>query len=400
MRALRVLVATPFLPHPQADHGGGVYLALLLRALAERVELQLVANCQPEEISLARDMPWFARIDAIPVPRLAAPTRGRRALEHARLAWLWGARRLPLLAAKLRRRAALRALHDGLRRRPDVALLEFAVMAQYLPTLRRVPTILTDHERGGHAPAGVLGGDFGRARDERLWRRYMHRFYPQASLLQAVNEGDARFLAHTLHRPVEVRPVLVDLPARAVDVAQSEPRALFLGDYAHHPNSEAATFLAEQVWPAIHAKAPGAELWLAGPRAPQSVRQLERIAGVRYLGFVADLYDLLRRTRVLLAPVLSGDGSRVKVLTALAHGLPVVANARAFAGLTVPEAAGRRGETAAELATLALGFLDDTTLAAAAGRRARTWAESELLTDAVVEQQLQRMQTLVCRARR
>lgn len=369
-------------------------MALLLRALAQRTRLELVACCDANELAQVRDLDWFARIETVPLER--GPARGRfaRTSEHLRLCWLWGARRLPLLAAKTRRLAMLRTLGIALQRRPEVAMLEFAVLAQYLPALRQVPTILTDHERGGHAPAGVLGGNLGRARDERLWRQYMHRFYPQASLLQAVNDADARYLQHTLHREVAVRPVLVGLPPKVAPVAGTRPIALFLGDYAHHPNAEAALHVAHAIWPQIRTRHPQAELWLAGPRAPQAVRELDRGAGVRYLGYVADLDQLLAQTRLLLAPVLSGDGSRVKVLTALAHGIPVVGNARTFAGLSAPALAARRAETADELASLALALLDDAAQAARAGQAGRAWAESELLTDAVVDAQLERIRAL------
>lgn len=388
-------MATPFLPHPSADHGGGVYLAAFLRALATRCEVDLVSMCRPGETGLARDLEWFAHVDTIPVARITERTRAGRALDHLRHGYLWGACGRPLLAAKMFRRATARALRRGLERRPDAALLELAVMAQYLPPLaRRCPTVLTDHERGGHAAAGVLGGAFGRRRDQRLWRRYVHHFYPLAGLLQAVNPEDARILGRTLGREVTVRRLLVDLPTRSLDAASAPPRALFLGDYAHYPNTEAAMFLAREVWPQVHAAAPQAELWLAGPRAPQAVRQLDGTAGVRYLGYVENLVELLASTRLLLAPVLSGEGSRVKVVTAAAHGLPVVANARALSGSNLPSAAVRAGESPAELAAHALTMLTEPGVASAAGHAGRQWAEAHLLPDALVDAQLESVRVL------
>lgn len=388
-------MATPFLPHPAADHGGGVYLATLLRTLASRCDVELVSMCRRGEVGLARDLPWFAHVEAVPVRRVADLGPLGRMLDCARHAYLWGLRALPLLAAKMRRPAMARALRRGLARRPDAALLEFAVMAQYLPLLvRRCPTVLTDHERGGHAAAGVLGRALGRRRDERLWRRYVHRFYPLAGLLQTVNPEDARVLGRTLHREVLVRPLLVELPPRPVDVGAAPPRALFLGDYAHYPNAEAACHLAREVWPHIRAQVPRAELWLAGPRAPDTVRQLERIDGIHYAGFVADLGGLFASARLLLAPVLSGEGSRVKVVTAAAHGLPVVANRRALSGLDLPDAAARTGETNGDLAAHATAWLLDAEAARSAGAAARAWAETALVAGPIVDAQLESVRAL------
>lgn len=373
-----------------------MYLAALLRAMAARCQVDLVSMCRPSEIGAARELTWFSSVETVVVPRVADQTRTGRALDQVRHAYLWGARALPLLAAKMRRPAMTRALDRALDRKPDVALLEFAVMAQYLPGLRRrCATVLTDHERGGHAAAGILGRALGRQRDEGLWRHYVRRFYPLADLLQAVNAEDARSLGRSLGREVGVRPLLVDLPPRAVDVASTPARAVFLGDYSHHPNAEAAAFVAQQVWPLVRAKTPHAELWLAGARAPRSVRQLEQVDGVRFVGFVRDLAELFGDVRLLLSPVLSGEGSRVKVITAAAHGVPVVANALALSGLGLPASAAARGESAAELAALAQVWLEDPVAAGHAGAAARAWAEANLIPDVVVDGQLESLRALL-----
>jgi len=394
---LRLLVATPFLPHPSADHGGGVYLAALLRALAERCTVDLVSICRPGEEPLAKELAWFARVDVVPVPRRTDRSPLGQAADHVRHAWLWGARGLPLLAAKMHRAPVARCLEAARRRKPDAALFEFAVMAQYLPLLHgSTVTVLTDHECGGHAPSGVLRSDLGRSRDRRLWRRYVRRYYGLASLLQAVNPSDARVLGGTLGREVAVRPLIVDLPSRPVDVGRAPPRAVFLGDYAHHPNAEAALFVAEEVWPKVHAAEPSAELWLAGARAPNEVQALGRRGrGVRYVGFVADLRALFADVRLLLAPVLSGDGSRVKVVTAAAHGVPIVANARALSGLSLPSLAARTAESSDDLAAATEAWLNDPHEAARAGGAARAWAEANLVPDAVAEEQLERVRVLL-----
>jgi glycosyltransferase involved in cell wall biosynthesis len=392
---LRLLVATPFLPHPSAGHGGGVYLAALLRGLAARSEVELVSICRPHEMPLVRDLTWFARVDAVPVGQPAERSAAGRTTDLLHHAWSWGVQGRPLLAAKMWRAAARQALRRAIDRRPDAVLFEFSVMAQYLVLARgRLPTVLTDHECGSHAASGILGRSLGRARDLRLWRKYVDRFYRLADRVQAVNPDDARELGRMLGRDVAVRPLLVDLPARPADVATTPQRAVFLGDYAHHPNTEAAIYLASEVWPRIRARAPQAELWLAGARAPATVSQLQQVPGVRYVGFVRDLVALFEQARLLLAPVLSGEGSRVKVVTAAAHGVPIVANARALSGLGLPAPAARAGESAEDLAVLASAWLHDARAAAQAGSAARAWAEANLVPDAIVDMQLESLRAL------
>ncbi|HLQ36501.1 MAG TPA: glycosyltransferase, partial [Planctomycetota bacterium] len=242
------------------------------------------------------------------------------------MAWLWGACRLPLVPAK----AWHPALPSLLRRAqlefaPDVVLLEMAVMAQYLPWLAHLPTVLTDHEAGAPAASHTELGAFADRRDLRLWHRYVRRCYPRASLLQALTAEDASALGSELGRQVAIRQPVMAMPARAVVPARAPARALFLGDYRHQPNPEAARRLVREVWPLVRTALPDAELWLAGPNQ-QRIAELQGLPGVQVRGYVADLAALFSKVRCLLAPVYSGGGFRMKVLTALAHGLPVITN--------------------------------------------------------------------------
>ena len=94
-------------------------------------------------------------------------------------------------------------------------------------------------------------------------------------------------------------------------------------------------------------------------------------------------------------PVAECHAAGGRVVTAAAHGLPVVANQRALSGIDLPPAATRAGESKAELAAQALALLLDADAARAAGDAARLWAESNLVADSVVESQLHHVRTLV-----
>ncbi len=83
---------------------------------------------------------------------------------------------------------------------------------------------------------------------------------------------------------------------------------------------------------------PEVRLMIAGKGAPSRLRRLaHRTAGVEFLGPVADAEPLYRRARLFVEASRSGGGTRLKVLNALARGLPVVASPEGAAGLdTVP----------------------------------------------------------------
>lgn len=380
---MRLLFVAPFVPDRRAPHGGGAYVAQVLAGLAPMAELGLVALQQPGDPDTPSAVPlaWSATI----------PRRRRRrglagAVDSAAMAWRW--RNAPLVAAKHWDDRLVAAIARAVQEfRPDVAFVEMAQMAQYLPALAAVPTVLTDHEAGCPANTRTGLGPLGDARDRRLWRRHVLAHYPRADAVQAVTAEDAAQLAALLGRPVRVRPIACEAAAIPTAVDRAPPRALFLGDYQHQPNPEAAARLCKGVLPRIRAVVPDAELWLAGPHA-ERIAGLAGQPGVRIVGFVPSLTDLFANVRLALAPVWSGGGFRMKALTALAHGLPLVTNALGARGCAAPDAGCARAETDEGLAAAAIRWLVDPAAAAAAGRAAHAYASSALTPHAIAVDQL------------
>jgi glycosyltransferase involved in cell wall biosynthesis len=392
---MRILLLSPFVPDRQAPHGGGIYLATLASALALRAELGLVALSRPADQPQLQAVPGPYRYLRL-LPHLDRPEQRQRPAHRLRMLWHW--RRLPLVAAK-HWHPELPGLLAEARAdfRPDAVFVEMAQMAQYLPFLRGVPTVLTDHEAGCPANTRTGLGRLADRRDCRLWRRYVRHYYPQASLLQTVTAEDAATLQELVARPVVVRAPTFDVPSTPVDPAQAPARALFLGDYSHRPNPEAAAMLARDVLPLLRAADPRTELWLAGPHA-EHVQALASCPGVRVLGFVPDLHQLFAQVRLLLAPLWSGGGFRMKSLAALAHGLPVVTNHLGARGCSAPPPARTIVEGPRALADAALELLRSPTAAAAAGRAAFAWARANLTGDAVAATQVERAAQLVAAA--
>lgn len=392
---VRLLLVAPFLPDVAAAHGGGNYVGALCNALGKQAELALAAQLRPE------DAPRLASQGSGPFVRTwtVAASRPRglaRRVHQAKMLLRWGLCGEPLVAAKF----GTSAMHGIVRRavaefRPDAVLLELAQSAQFVPDLGGIPCILTDHEAGVPANTRTDLGAWADRRDRNLWARYVRNRYPKADLVQAVTDEDAAELARTLGRPVEVRPPAVVTPRQASPRLGTPRRMLFLGSYSHEPNERAARVLATEVLPLVRRRVPDAELWLAGSEC-ERLQGLDG-PGVRVVGFRDDLASLFAEVRLVLSPLYSGGGFRMKVLSALAHGVPVITNALGARGASAPAPAKIVAETHEGLADAAATLLLDERRCAEAGALAHRWASENLSPDAVANSQLQRIRDLLAR---
>ena len=148
------------------------------------------------------------------------------------------------------------------------------------------------------------------------------------------SERDRNYLSEDLHLPgVVTIPNAIQMPPR--QSLPDEPTLLFLGSYTYQPNVTAADFLVEKVWPHIRQAMPNAKLMIAGA-LPEKIRSYRRnTPGVEFTGFVDDLEQLYQKTRVVCCPILSGSGTRVKLIEAAAYGKPIVSTHIGAEGLSL-----------------------------------------------------------------
>jgi glycosyltransferase involved in cell wall biosynthesis len=105
--------------------------------------------------------------------------------------------------------------------------------------------------------------------------------------------------------------------------AGSRRLILFVGSMDYHANIRAAEWFVQQVWPRIETHYPDIDFAIVGRDPSADVRQL---ASDRVLvtGTVADIRPFYHRAVVVVAPLLVGGGTRLKILEAMAAGVPVV----------------------------------------------------------------------------
>ena len=113
-------------------------------------------------------------------------------------------------------------------------------------------------------------------------------------------------------------------------------RIVFVGSMDYHANIEGATHFARHVWPGIHERHPDLRFTIVGRNPPPQVTDLSA-AGVEVTGSVDDVRPFYREALAAVVPLNVGGGSRLKVLEAMATGVPVVSTTRGAEGLDVTD---------------------------------------------------------------
>jgi glycosyltransferase involved in cell wall biosynthesis len=177
----------------------------------------------------------------------------------------------------------------------------------------------------------------GRPEEADAYGRLLAAFAPSFAGIWLAADTEAAAVSARLGVPTATLPNAVRLPERPARSPAAPPDLLFVGNLTYPPNVEAARTLAEQILPAVRRRTGlpvTATIAGAHDRDP-AVTGLARHEGVVVPGFVPDLAGLYAAATACVVALAHGGGTRIKLLEAFAHGVPVVATPAAFAGLGV-----------------------------------------------------------------
>lgn len=381
-RAISVMTRLPW----PVDDGGRVALSQDLDALTRRWDVTLVVLDPPE----ARQQP----VPAAAAARLAGVERvpfafgPRSAALIAGVAGPW-----PYTLARFRSRA----LHERLA----------ALVRSLQPELVFFHSLhVATHRDAAPGCAHILRQQNAETRWMERWaegRRGAERWYAalQARRLRGVEARLCEAMDLVLAIQPEERDQLRALAPRAwveeVSVASDvgpalvrqptgEPLVLLAGSYAWPPNVEGALRFLHEGWPLLRERHPGVRLRLVGKQPPAELQRVAAAAGAELAGFVPSLADEFARASVLLVPLWTGGGVRVKTIEAMGAGIPIVGTPLAFEGIAAE--AGEHalvGESPAALAEALARVLAEPALGERLGAAARARALRDHGREALAE---------------
>lgn len=267
--------------------------------------------------------------------------------------------------------------------RPDIVNVDFHVMGQYLRSIDDCPAprVLIQHEPGAAAARDRWQSTQGVRRaisyfDMRAWERYERSIMRQVQAVVVFSEIDREKLPQVSAPPrIVCIPAGTLVPAKPLNpVGDQAFSLLFVGNFRHPPNLEGAMRLVQDIFPNVQARVPNVHCFIVGDHPPVHLRRMANEA-ISVTGRVPDVTPYLDRAAVVIVPVRTGGGIRVKVKEALAAGKALVVSPLAVAGLDVMD--GEQvllAETDEQFAAAAARLLKNQEERGALASRARAWA--------------------------
>lgn len=373
---MNVLLLTQVLPYPP-DSGPKVKTYNVIKYLAQKHQVTLASFVRGDQSEQARHLERYCRaVHTVPMERSAA----QDGMAMAR-SLLTGQ---PWMMVR-DDREAMRRLVDRLAAEQhfDVAHADQLNMCQYA---RRVPgafKVLDAHNAlwllyrrlWQTMPPGPRKWLLGR--DWQLLRSYEGQQVREFEAVLAVSDEDKAALQEAAGEAVDITviPIAIDADEIKMIEREAEPaHILHIGTMYWPPNIDAVNWFVQQVYPLVRQQRPDVQFDVLGSRPPAELLALNDAGlGINVTGYVEDPTPYEQQAAVMVVPLLAGGGMRVKILNALAEGLPIVSTTLGCEGIQVTP--GRDilvGDTPDEFAAHVLRLLNDSALGrklAASGRR-------------------------------
>lgn len=224
----------------------------------------------------------------------------------------------------------------------DIIQLESLFVTPYIATLRRyskAKIVLRSHnlehviqERIAQGERNILKKPYRKFLARQL-KEYEREVLKQVDGVAAITAADALNMTdHRCKTPIITVPFGINPDEYDAPKPPGTPIFFHLGSMDWMPNEEGIRWLLRTVWPRVIKRHPEAKLHLAGNRMPKDMIRA-RLPGTTVVGRVPDANRYISQRHVMLVPLFSAGGMRVKIIEGMAMGKCIISTSIGAEGI-------------------------------------------------------------------
>lgn len=335
---MKILFLAHLLPLP-LDSGGKIKSYYTLKALASKHEVRILAYVRnDEERKLIPDLKKIC-------PNVEIVELNRNKLTQVSDIFLSILRKKSFIISRDFRSEMKLAFESIVERfRPDVVHIDHLQMAQFVDFNGPYKTVMDDHN-----VEAMIIKRIAETADSAAVKSYASMEWPKlqkfeldvcekCDLMLTVSEEDEATLRKSVKKDANIHSVPIGVDIHYFDTIKRKAGSkniLSIGTMYWPPNVDSMLYFAKEIFPIVKEKIPDAVLTIAGQKPVQSICELAQDPSIRVTGYVDDSRRVAEDCGVFIVPLRSGSGVRVKILNAMAMGLPIVSTSIGAEGLNV-----------------------------------------------------------------
>lgn len=383
---MSVLVLTPQIPYPP-QQGASLRNFYIIQGLAAAMPVSLLSFAEPDQSTSVEPLTnLLQRFETVPVPARSNMKRLRQLLTSS----------TPDMGHRLYEPLFFEKLEQMLTDiQPDVVQIEGIELIRAISTIQQVlPTakIVFDNHNAETALQGrIFQTDIRQLKKwpkafySRVQTGRLHRFErwgcQESHIVTAVSERDAELLQPFRlpdQPPVEAIPNCIDVADYQLAIkGEKSIDLVFTGKMDYRPNVDGILWFAAEIWPLIKQQKPHITLAIVGKNPADAIKALGQIDGIQVTGAVPKIEPWLGSAKVMIMPLRMGSGTRLKLIQALAAGLPIVSTTNGAEGYPIQKGKDLLiGDTPIQFAAEVCRLLDTAQLQSALGTNGRQFAQA------------------------
>lgn len=339
---MKILVISDVLPYPP-DSGDRIRIFNLFKRLAESHEIQLISLLyDKQEYEHIR---FLERLFSKVIPVYCVP---KPFIKHLPGLWKFGLRGIPFELYFKYQVDVQQAIREISKEFPyNILQVEHSTMAFYLryhvprndahTVIDQYDIVYDQAKRIAHYVTHPLV-------KARYWlfsyqmRHWEPRYVGRYDLCLCASQNDQQKL-HKINPRLNVKILPNGVDTKEIELIPERkisPNFLFIGKMHYYPSVDAVKYFIQSVFPLIENKYPNAKFFVIGRNPPKELITLSR-ENIFFTGYVENLRPYYENAGVVVTPLRSGSGTRLKILEAMAMGKPVVTTSIGCEGLAVQD---------------------------------------------------------------